>query len=73
VIRGLAEMGIADVIAGTSAGALVGAAYACGKFDEFERWLNGLAWKHAASEGDGGAGGGRTAAKGARGVGEGGS
>jgi NTE family protein len=50
VLRGLAEMGIIpDVIAGTSAGALVGAAYVCGKLDDFERWIGGLVWSDAAS------------------------
>ncbi|MEA2690982.1 MAG: hypothetical protein QOJ16_369 [Acidobacteriota bacterium] len=50
VLRGLAEMGITpDVIAGTSAGALVGAAYVCGKLDDFERWIGGLVWSDAAS------------------------
>jgi len=50
VLRGLLELGITpDVIAGTSAGALVGAAYVCGKLDEFERWLSGLVWRDAAA------------------------
>jgi NTE family protein len=50
VLRGLLELGITpDVIAGTSAGALVGAAYACGKLDDFERWLSGLVWQDAAT------------------------
>jgi NTE family protein len=50
VIRALLEMGIVpEVIAGTSAGALVGAAYVCGRLDEFERWIGGLVWTDAAS------------------------
>src|SRR5690349_11829765 len=50
VLRALLETGITpDVIAGTSAGALVGAAYVCGKLDDFERWLSGLVWKDAAA------------------------
>jgi NTE family protein len=50
VIRALLEMGIVpDVIAGTSAGAMVGAAYVCGKLDDFERWLSGLVWTDAVS------------------------
>lgn len=40
VIRALAEMGIKpDVIAGTSIGSLVGAAYAVGCLDELESWV----------------------------------
>jgi NTE family protein len=40
VLRGLEERGIRpDVVAGTSAGALVGAAWALGRLDDFERWL----------------------------------
>jgi len=43
VLRGLAEVGIRpDVVAGTSAGALVGAAWALGRLDDFERWLGSL-------------------------------
>lgn len=50
VIRALLEMGITpDVIAGTSAGAMVGAAYVCGRLDDFERWLSGLVWTDAVS------------------------
>ncbi len=43
VIRALAEMGIRpDIIAGSSIGSLVGAAYASGKLDEFEQWVGDL-------------------------------
>jgi len=43
VIRALEQTGIRpDVVCGTSIGALVGAAYASGEFDRFERWLLGL-------------------------------
>ena len=38
VLRGLEEMGIRpEVVAGTSAGALVGAAWVLGRLDDFER------------------------------------
>ncbi len=40
VIRALAEMGVRpDLIAGSSIGSLVGAAYAAGKLEEFEQWV----------------------------------
>lgn len=43
VINALQELGIRpDVIAGTSAGALVGAAYACGRLAWFEDWVRGF-------------------------------
>jgi len=43
VIRALEQAGIwPDVVCGTSIGALVGAAYATGEFDRFEKWLIGL-------------------------------
>src|SRR4029079_16417731 len=59
VLRALLEMGITpDVIAGTSAGAWVGAAYVCGKLDDFERWIGGLVWSDAASHLHVGVGGG---------------
>lgn len=47
VLRALAEMGIQpSVVAGTSAGALVGAAYASGSLDAMEEWVMGLgAWQ----------------------------
>jgi NTE family protein len=46
VLRGLEKHGIRpDVVCGTSAGALVGAAYALGKLDELEGWLALLQWK----------------------------
>lgn len=44
-IRGLEERGIkADLVCGTSIGALVGAAYASGELDRLEKWVSGLAW-----------------------------
>ena len=44
-IRALEERGIkADLVCGTSIGALVGAAYAAGKLDQLEKWVTGLAW-----------------------------
>ena len=43
VLRGLEALGVRpDVVAGTSAGALVGAAWAIGRMDDFERWLDTL-------------------------------
>lgn len=43
VIRALEQAGIRpDVVCGTSAGALVGAAYAAGELDRFEQWVLGL-------------------------------
>lgn len=43
VIRGLEAAGIVpSVIAGTSVGSVVGAAYAAGRLDEFEEWVLGL-------------------------------
>jgi NTE family protein len=43
VIRTLEQAGIrADVVCGTSIGALVGAAYAAGELDRFERWVLGM-------------------------------
>jgi NTE family protein len=43
VIRALEQAGIRpDLVCGTSAGALVGAAYAAGELDRFEAWLLGV-------------------------------
>jgi NTE family protein len=43
VIRALEQAGVRpDVVCGTSVGALVGAAYAAGELDRFERWVLGL-------------------------------
>lgn len=43
VIRTLHEAGIRpDLVCGTSVGALVGAALACGRIDELERWIRRL-------------------------------
>jgi NTE family protein len=44
-IRALEERGIkADLVCGSSVGALVGAAYAAGELDRLERWVCSLAW-----------------------------
>lgn len=46
VLRALAEMGIEpDIVAGSSIGALVGAAYAGNQLDEMERMVAVLSWK----------------------------
>jgi NTE family protein len=43
VIRGLEAAGIVpEVVCGSSVGAIVGAAYASGNLDAFERWVSGL-------------------------------
>lgn len=43
VIRALLAAGIVpDVVCGTSVGAVVGAAYAAGRLDDFERWVRDL-------------------------------
>jgi NTE family protein len=43
VLRGLAEAGIVpDFVCGSSVGAVVGAAYASGRLDDFERWVRAL-------------------------------
>ncbi len=43
VIRALEQAGIhPEIVCGTSIGALVGAAYAAGELDRFERWLLGM-------------------------------
>jgi NTE family protein len=43
VIRALEEAGVRpDIVCGTSVGALIGAAYAGGELDRFERWVLGL-------------------------------
>jgi len=45
VIRALEERGVKpDLVCGSSIGALVGAAYAAGELDRFEKWVSGLAW-----------------------------
>ncbi len=50
VIRALEEAGIKpDMVCGTSIGALVGAAYAAGELEDFERWLRGLSIKDVLS------------------------
>lgn len=50
VIRALEQAGIKpDLVCGTSIGALVGAAYAAGELEDFERWLRGLSIKDVLS------------------------
>jgi NTE family protein len=45
VIRALEARGVhADVVCGTSMGAVVGAAYAANRLDEFEAWAEDLEW-----------------------------
>lgn len=45
-LQALKEMGVhPDIVAGTSAGALVGACYAAGKLDLLEEWALSLDWK----------------------------
>lgn len=46
VLQALIAMGVKpDIVAGTSAGALVGACYAAGKLDLLEEWALSLDWK----------------------------
>ena len=46
VLKELAELGIKpDIVAGSSIGALVGAAYASNKLDEMEKVVSNLTWK----------------------------
>ncbi len=46
VIRALTEIGIEpEIIAGSSIGAFVGAAYASNQLDNLEKWVCSLAWK----------------------------
>jgi len=46
VIRVLEQAGISpEIVCGTSIGSLVGAAYAAGKLDSLERWVNDLSWQ----------------------------
>ncbi|MGD8590727.1 MAG: patatin-like phospholipase RssA [Chromatiales bacterium] len=46
VIQGLAEIGIEPhVVAGSSIGAFVGAAYASGRLQRLEQWVRALSWK----------------------------
>lgn len=46
VIRALERAGIqADVVSGTSMGALVGAAYAAGDIERLDAWVSGLTWQ----------------------------
>ncbi len=50
VIRGLEEAGISpQIVCGTSIGALVGAAYAAGELDRFERWVCSLSVRDVVS------------------------
>lgn len=47
VLRALADMGIRPgIVAGSSIGALVGAAYAGNQLDAMEHWVNSLTWKN---------------------------
>jgi NTE family protein len=44
-IRALEERGVkADIVCGSSVGALVGGAYASGELDKLEKWVTSLAW-----------------------------
>lgn len=46
VIQALAEVGIEpEIVAGTSIGAIVGAAYAGDQLDGLDRWVRSLSWK----------------------------
>jgi len=46
VIRALADLGIEpQIVAGSSIGAFVGAAYASGELERLERWVRALSWK----------------------------
>ena len=46
VIRALSEIGIEpEIVAGSSIGAFVGAAYACDRLDRLENWVLALTWK----------------------------
>ena len=50
VIRGLLAAGIEpEIVCGTSSGAVVGAAYASGRLDEFESWMRTLGKRHVAA------------------------
>jgi len=50
VIRALEQAGIRpDLVCGTSVGAMVGAAYAAGQLDSFEKWLIGMEVKDVLS------------------------
>jgi NTE family protein len=50
VIRELEKAGVsADVVCGTSIGALVGAAYAAGEIDRLHDWVKGLRWQAVVS------------------------
>ncbi|MEA1890568.1 MAG: patatin-like phospholipase RssA [Pseudomonadota bacterium] len=46
VIQALKEMGIEpEIVAGSSIGAIVGAAYASDQLENFEKWVRSLSWK----------------------------
>jgi NTE family protein len=46
VVRALERAGVsADIVCGTSMGALVGAAYAAGDIERFDGWVRGLTWQ----------------------------
>jgi NTE family protein len=46
VIEALVEAGVEpDIVAGASIGALVGAAYACGRLDKLRQWAEAVTWR----------------------------
>ena len=46
VVRALERAGVsADIVCGTSIGAVVGAAYAAGEIERFDGWVRGLTWQ----------------------------
>jgi NTE family protein len=46
VIEALSAAGIeADIVCGSSIGALVGGAFACGRIEELEAWARGITWQ----------------------------
>lgn len=50
VLRALEDLGIeADIVAGTSMGALVGAAWVTGNLDDLEEWVSDLHWSDVLS------------------------
>ena len=50
VIQALERAGIsADIVCGTSIGALVGAAYAAGDIERLDEWVRGLTWQQVMS------------------------
>lgn len=50
VLRALEKLGIeADIVAGTSIGSMVGAAWVTGNLDDLEEWVRGLHWSDVLS------------------------